>query len=129
MSPTINKIPKRPKTNPEAIKTDRQKMRAKAYATPLWKKMRNTYMSEHPICEECLKRGKVTPAEDIHHIRSPFKGNEVNYDLLYGYENLMAVCKQCHQKIHNAKSQLTPEEILQQLDDLFNENIKDEDLE
>ena len=125
----INKLPPRPKRNPEAVKTDKQKMRAEAYATPQWKKMRETYLKEHPLCEECLKIGKVTPATQVHHKISPFKGEEINWGLLYDYKNLEAVDAVCHQRIHNAKRQITPEEIIAQLDALFDENLKDEEIE
>ena len=127
--PTINKIPKKPKStkhNP----TDMRELRQKAYNTTIWRKIRLTYLKEHPICEECLKKGKVTPATSVHHIKSPFKGGEINYTLLQDYSNLEAVCHECHAEIHNKEQgHISPEDVLKQLDDLFNENIKDEDLE
>jgi 5-methylcytosine-specific restriction protein A len=74
--PTINTLPKKPKV--ERQDTDMRNLRQKAYQNTKWRKMRDTYMHEHPLCEECLKQGKVTPAEDIHHRRSPFQKGEVN---------------------------------------------------
>lgn len=77
-------------------------------------------MKQHPICEECLKKGKVTPAEDIHHEKSPFRGGEVNYGLLLDYDNLMSLCKECHAAIHNKQQgHISPEEIIKMLDELF----------
>lgn len=118
--PTINKIQKKSRTSYERADTDMRKLRAQAYNNTAWRKMRDTYMKEHPICEECLKKGKVTPAEDIHHRKSPFRGGEVNYGLLLDYDNLMALCKDCHGEIH-AKQQghISPEEIIKMLDELF----------
>jgi len=124
--PTINKI-QRKKRPTDKKETDMRELRRKAYNNTAWRKMRDTYLHEHPICEECLKKGKITPAEDIHHKKSPFKGGEINYGLLLDYDNLMAVCKKCHQAIHNQKA-LSAEEIIRQLDALFDENIPDEDL-
>lgn len=124
--PTINKI-QRKKRPTDKKETDMRELRRKAYNNTAWRKMRDTYLHEHPICEECLKKGKITPAEDIHHKKSPFKGGEINYGLLLDYDNLMAVCKKCHQLIHNQKA-LSAEEIIRQLDALFDENIPDEDL-
>lgn len=126
--PTINTLPKKPKV--ERQDTDMRNLRQKAYQNTKWRKMRDTYMHEHPICEECLKQGKVTPAEDIHHKRSPFQKGEVNWNLLLDYNNLEAVCKDCHGRIH-AKQQghITPEEIIRQLDELFDENKPDSDFE
>ena len=51
----------------------------------------------------CLKENKTTPAEDIHHISSfmstddPVQRNQLAYD----YDNLMSLCKKCHQAAHN----------------------------
>lgn len=126
MCPTINKIPKKPKAQPK--ETDMRKLRQQAYNNTQWRKLREVYMHEQPICEECLKQGKITPAEDVHHIRSPFKGGEINWSLLLDHGNLMSVCKKCHQKIHNQKH-ATAEEVLKQLDALFANNISDKDIE
>lgn len=126
--PTINKIQRKPKST-EHKETDMRILRAKAYNNTAWRKMRDTYMKTHPICEECLKKGKVTPAEDVHHIKSPFKGGEINYALLLSYGNLMSVCKDCHARIHaEQKGYVRPEEVIAQLDALFDDNVKDEDL-
>ena len=127
--PQINKIERKKKTY-ERKETDMRKLRQQAYQNSTWRKLRDTYMHKHPLCEECLKQGKVTPAEDIHHKKSPFKGGEINYNLLLDPENLMALCKDCHGNLHaSQQGHISPEEVLKQLDDLFNEEIKDEDLE
>lgn len=128
--PYINKLEKK-KTSSERKETDMRELRRKAYNNTAWRKLRDLYMHEHPICEECLKKGKITAAEDVHHKRSPFRKGEINYGLLMDYDNLMAVCKECHGEIHAAQQgHISPEEILKQLDALFDtENISDEDLE
>ena len=127
--PTINKIQKK-KPSSERKETDMRKLRAEAYNNTTWRKMRDTYMHEHPICEECLKKGKITPAEDIHHKRSPFSKGEVNYALLLDYDNLMAVCKECHGNIHaEQQGHINPEEVIKQLDALFDNNLSDKDIE
>ncbi len=128
--PTIQLLKNQRKTYSATTKTEMQKLRQKGYQSVAWKKLREVYMHQHPLCEECLKKGKVTPAEDIHHIRSPFTGGDINYSLLLDDKNLEAVCKKCHQLIHNAKEGYTsPEDILRQLDELFDENKPDSDFE
>lgn len=124
--PTINKIEKKPKPQPK--ETDMRKLRATAYNNTQWRKLREVYMHEHPLCEKCLEKGSIVPAEDIHHIRSPFKGGAINYELLLNHGNLLAVCKKCHQAIHNQKH-MTAEQIIEQLDALFNPEISDKDIE
>lgn len=126
--PQINKPEKKPR--PERKETDMRKLRQQAYQNTAWRKLRDTYMHQHPICQECLKQGKITPATDVHHIKSPFQHGEINYNLLLDYDNLMALCKDCHGNIHAAQQgHVSPEEVIRQLDDLFNQDIKDEDLE
>ncbi len=59
-----------------------------------WKKIRKAYAASHPWCEECLKAGRYTPTEHIHH-RLPLSAGGSNNE-----ENLEAVCKSCHSRIH-----------------------------
>lgn len=120
--PFVNKLERKKKTY-ERKETDMRKLRQQAYQNSTWRKLRDTYMHSHPICEECLKQGKVTPAEDIHHKRSPFKGGEINYSLLLDPENLMALCKDCHAEQHNKERGIkTVQQTLEDLDLLFNNN-------
>ena len=123
--PTIQRPAPKPKK--ERKQTDMRKLRQEAYQNTTWRKLRNTYLKSHPVCEECLKTGKVTPATDIHHIKSPFRNGEVNYGLLLDDTNLMSLCAECHGKIHAAQQgHISPEEVLRQLEELFDENKPDE---
>jgi len=58
-----------------------------------WKRIRDRYIKAHPLCEECQKQGKLTPAEQVHHILPLSKGGSSSTD------NLMALCKACHSRI------------------------------
>ena len=58
-----------------------------------WKRIRDRYIKAHPLCEECQKQGKLTPAEEVHHILPLSKGGDSSAD------NLMALCKPCHSRI------------------------------
>lgn len=128
--PTINKIQKKSKSADRNENTDMRQLRRKAYNNTTWRKIRDTYMREHPICEECLKSGKVTPAEDVHHKKTPFKNGEIQYGLLLDPDNLMSVCKECHGNIHaSQQGHVSAEDILAQLDALFDDNKPDSDFE
>ena len=128
--PTINKIQKKSKSADRNENTDMRQLRRKAYNNTTWRKIRDTYMHEHPICEECLKSGKVTPAEDVHHKKTPFKNGEIQYGLLLDPDNLMSVCKECHGNIHaSQQGHVSAEDILAQLDALFDDNNPDSDFE
>ena len=68
-----------------------------------WNRLRNSYIHEHPLCELCLLNGRSVPAEEVHHKR-PFstgKTEEERFSLLLDRNNLMALCRSCHHKIHN----------------------------
>lgn len=73
------------------------------YNTPQWKKLRKAYLMEHPLCEMCLEKGIVKPTEEIHHIKPVLSGNSdlERKELAFDANNLMALCKDCHHKIHN----------------------------
>lgn len=58
-----------------------------------WKRIRDSYISQHPLCEECEKKGKFTKAEEVHHILPLSRGGT------HERTNLMALCKSCHSAI------------------------------
>lgn len=97
--PTINK----PKKKYQTHKSQHDAERRKIYNTERWRRLRAWKFANNPLCEKCLEKGKTTPAEDIHHIVSfmstddPFRRLEIAYN----YNNLMSLCKVCHQLIHN----------------------------
>ena len=128
--PTLNLQKKTKKEiNQRNENTASREMRRKAYNNTEWRKLRDTYIKEHPLCEDCLDKGKVVPAEDVHHIRSPFQNGECNKALLLDYNNLMALCKQCHNKRHNPNQAPKIQDVLRQLADLLDENKTDKELE
>ena len=61
-----------------------------------YRKLRNLYIAQHPLCEECLKHGRRTPAEEVHHIKPVKWGGEHSFD------NFMALCQACHTKLDKA---------------------------
>jgi len=54
-----------------------------------WGKIRDLYLSKHPLCEECQRNGRLTPAVHVHHIIRGGSNDE---------ENLEALCKKCHSR-------------------------------
>lgn len=59
-----------------------------------WKPIRARYVALHPLCEMCLKEGRLTPVEEVHHKKPVSQGGTNDF------ENLMSLCKSCHTKIH-----------------------------
>jgi len=94
--PTLKKATK------QKTKSNKKEERQKIYNNTRWRKLRDAKLQQYPLCEVCLAKGIITPAIDIHHIDS-----FMNYDGLkrlekaYNFANLLSICKECHQKIHN----------------------------
>ena len=59
-----------------------------------WKRIRDSYISQHPLCEECEKNGKLIRAEEVHHKKPLSEGGT------HARENLIALCKECHARTH-----------------------------
>lgn len=79
--------------------------RRKIYQSQRWRMLRLAKLSDNPLCEMCMKNGIVKPAIDVHHITSFMStDDEVRRKALaYDYENLMSLCKECHQFVHNGQ--------------------------
>lgn len=58
-----------------------------------WQKLRELYLAKHPLCAECEKAGRFTPATEVHHIKSFADGGSDHNS------NLMGLCKPCHSRI------------------------------
>ncbi|HEY5465546.1 MAG TPA: HNH endonuclease signature motif containing protein, partial [Clostridia bacterium] len=54
---------------------------------------RARYIMAHPLCEECKKAGRLTPAKEVHHVVPLNKGG-THYN-----NNLISLCKSCHSAI------------------------------
>lgn len=75
-----------------------------------WKDLRMRYLREHPLCERCLREGKAeglpfgraTPAVDIHHKQpvESVKSLPEMRRLCFDWNNLEALCVECHIKTH-----------------------------
>lgn len=60
----------------------------------VWKRIRDRYVSRHPLCELCQSKGILVPAEEVHHKVPLSEGGTHDED------NLISLCKSCHARIH-----------------------------
>jgi len=58
-----------------------------------WRRIRARFITAHPLCEQCLKEGRLTAAQEIHHILPLSEGGT------HDEANLMALCSSCHSKV------------------------------
>lgn len=72
------------------------------YSSAAWQSCRNEYMKQaHHLCEDCLKRGIYKPAKEVHHIEELTPQNITNPEITLGFNNLVALCKECHAERHD----------------------------
>lgn len=73
-------------------------MRHKFYNTAQWKRLRDLFFKEHPLCEECQRQGIVKVSQIVDHI-VPIENGGSKTDVT----NLRALCQSCHNKKHFEK--------------------------
>lgn len=72
------------------------------YQNKAWKRLRQWFMRNHLICEDCMFEGRSVPAENCHH-KVPFSwfvDDKDRMNALLDDENLVALCEECHHKRH-----------------------------
>ena len=57
-----------------------------------WRKARARFLRRNPLCAECRKEGRLTPATVVDHI-IPHRGNQA---LVWDEGNWQPLCKPCH---------------------------------
>lgn len=54
----------------------------------------------HYLCEDCLAKGIYKPAAIVHHIEELTPFNIHRPEIATGFDNLRAVCRECHREHH-----------------------------
>ena len=61
-----------------------------------WKKLRECYLSQYPVCQRCIYHENTSAQSliriSVHHI----KRRNVYKDLAFDEDNLLALCERCH---------------------------------
>jgi 5-methylcytosine-specific restriction enzyme A len=73
------------------------------YQENKWRDLRQqVFLEANGLCEECLKKKIIMEGKEVHHIVP------INTDWSKRYErtNLILLCDECHNKIHNRQSPL-----------------------
>jgi 5-methylcytosine-specific restriction protein A len=63
-----------------------------------WRKIRAAYIAAHPLCEQCQRAERLTPAREVHHILPLSQGGD------HRESNLMSLCSSCHSGITLAEN-------------------------
>lgn len=71
------------------------------YKSKRWKEKREKILRrDEYLCQECKRYGKATPATTVHHV-IPI---EQDMSLKLNSNNLISLCEQCHNKMHDRGS-------------------------
>jgi 5-methylcytosine-specific restriction endonuclease McrA len=74
------------------------------YKSKSWQACRAAAWSrDRGLCQDCLKSGRITPAEIVHHITELTPQNIGNPSISLNLDNLVSVCRECHAKRHGAR--------------------------
>ena len=71
------------------------------YNSMAWKNTSRAYkQSVGGLCEKCISRGLVTPAEIVHHKKPLTDNNIEDLSISLAWDNLQALCRPCHAEEH-----------------------------
>lgn len=71
------------------------------YVSPEWIRCARGYRaSVGGLCERCRERGLIVPAEEVHHKIHLTPENINRPEIALNWQNLIALCKDCHMKEH-----------------------------
>lgn len=71
------------------------------YESPQWRRCKAEYLKKvNHLCERCLAKGIYEPAYIVHHKIYLTSENYGDPELMFGFENLEALCLACHNAEH-----------------------------
>jgi len=74
------------------------------YSSVAWKQLRDLVKHRDAfLCQDCLKVGRYSPAEIVHHVVEVTPGNVDNANITLNPENLISLCRECHAIRHGAR--------------------------
>lgn len=71
------------------------------YHSAEWAQARDTALTRDAhLCQHCLKRGDITPAVMVHHIKELSPSNVDDPEIATNPDNLVSLCDRCHKQVH-----------------------------
>lgn len=72
------------------------------YKSKQWQNIRENVMAaDHYLCQDCLAKGLIVPAEEVHHIIPLTPENIMDPSITLNTENLISLCRECHKARHS----------------------------
>jgi len=73
----------------------------KFYHGKSWQHVRELVMDRaHGLCERCMERGEIVPANVVHHTTPLTPENMADPDVSLNPDRLVALCNDCHTEVH-----------------------------
>lgn len=74
------------------------------YRSKAWRETRDyIFIRDNGLCQDCLKNGKVTVGEEVHHKTFLTPDNINDNSIALGASNLILLCKDCHSNRHHKR--------------------------
>ena len=71
------------------------------YKSKAWRNVRKVVLDRsHGLCERCMERGELKPADVVHHTIPLSPENMGDPDIALNPDRLMALCDDCHTEVH-----------------------------
>lgn len=71
------------------------------YKSKTWQRVQADYMkTQDHLCERCKAKGLFVPAKIVHHKEHLNFENVYDWSKAYSFDNLEALCLDCHNKEH-----------------------------
>ena len=74
------------------------------YKSKAWQRCRASYLKKvGGLCERCLKKGQIVPAEVVHHRKYITPQTISDPHITLSFDNLEALCWSCHEAEHKGR--------------------------
>lgn len=74
------------------------------YKSKAWQRTRTAAWSrDRGLCQDCLKRGIIRPAHEVHHVEEITPENIDDARVTLNLDNLISLCKDCHAERHSKR--------------------------
>lgn len=74
------------------------------YSSLAWKRCRELVKKRDAyLCVDCMKKNKLTAAEEVHHIVELTPDNVTDPSIALDPSNLVSLCRECHRARHGAR--------------------------
>ena len=81
------------------------------YNSQQWHHMRDYCIKrDRYLCQDCLRKGLTTAAEEVHHIIPLTPENITDPSVTLNEENLVSLCRECHRARHGKEKRYSVDE-------------------